>query len=146
MENPSPAQHSVPNVEDFILLIDVPVVVRYEEQLKEIPYPEGTLTKGRKVAIAVFLILCNTVLVRLLNQLYNGTGLLLRYQSSFSGHNAATGHGAAPNRSHARRLRIDRALMRNLSFETLVQLTFFHELELNLRQEGLDYKFSSRKC
>ena len=112
MEKPSCAQHPIPRVEDSILLMDVPFVVRYEEQLKEIPYPEDTLTEGRKVVMAVFLIFCNSVLVRLLNQLYNGTGIDCCSDIDRLAHNAATGRGATPNCSHAGQLRIDRAFMR----------------------------------
>lgn len=64
MEKLSPGLPQSPSDEDAMSPVEKPVLDSDEERLKEISYPEDKLIASRKTAIAVFLILSNSILVR----------------------------------------------------------------------------------
>jgi hypothetical protein len=65
-EKQPPADSQPPNDGDVISPVESPVLESDEEQVKETCYAEDKLTQGRKTAIAVFLILSNSILVRII--------------------------------------------------------------------------------
>jgi len=64
MATVSVSQSLAPTSDDEISQVDNSIIKYSEEKTEDALPPEGTLTKGRKTAIAVFLILSNSLLVR----------------------------------------------------------------------------------
>jgi len=64
MATVSVPQSLAPTSGDEIAQVDNSIIKCSEEKAEDTLLPEGSLTKGRKTAIAVFLILSNSLLVR----------------------------------------------------------------------------------
>jgi len=63
MEKAPSRQIPSQNLEFNVLSISDPATNSDNEKFGNVPYPENKLTQGRKIAIAVFLILGNSILV-----------------------------------------------------------------------------------